>query len=99
MKPIAVNSLCIIPAGNRQETGHAGHVPMERRIKTSYLRQIGKPAMKRLGQLDLFRQVLRIERLELMQLLNQLPGDALWFAVLRAAMHYAMPYCGQLVAS
>jgi hypothetical protein len=40
------------------------------RVETRHLGQIRKSAMKRLGQQDLLRQMLRIEWTELAQLLN-----------------------------
>ena len=35
------------------------------RVETRHLRKVGKPAMKRFGQLNLFGQMLRIEWCEL----------------------------------
>ena len=48
-----------------------------------------------LYQLDLERQMLRIERTELVQLLNHFRGDPLRLAVLRPAMHHPVPDRGQ----
>jgi len=68
-------------------------------IKTSNLRQAGKPPMKRLGQQNFLRQMLGVERFELMQFRHQLRRDALRFAVFRSAMHHPMPHGGQLAAA
>ena len=54
--------------------------------------------MKCFGQEYLFGQVFGIERLKLVQCLDHFRCDALWFAVPRPAMHYAMPYGCQLTA-
>ena len=48
-----------------------------------------------LYQLDLKRQMLRIEGTEPVQLLNHFRGDLLRLAIFRAAMHHAMPDRGQ----
>jgi hypothetical protein len=53
--------------------------------------------MKRLRQLDFFRKVLRIEWFELTQLLNHFFGDQCRLAILRSAMHHAMPHRGQRI--
>ena len=47
--------------------------------------------MKRLGQQDLLRQMLRIEWAEPVQFLNHFRSDSLRLAILRPAMHGAMP--------
>jgi len=47
--------------------------------------------MKRLGQQDLLRQMLRIEWAEPVQFLNHFRSDSLRLAILRPAMHDAMP--------
>ena len=46
---------------------------------------------ERLDQLDLKRQMLRIEWTEPAQLLDHFRGDSLRLAILRPAMHHAMP--------
>ena len=48
-----------------------------------------------LYQLDLERQMLRIEGAEPAELFDHFRGDVLRLAVVRAAMHYAMPNGGQ----
>ncbi len=53
--------------------------------------------MKRLGQQDLLRQMLRIEWTEPVQLLNHFRSDSLRLAILRPAMHHAMPHRGQCI--
>ena len=54
--------------------------------------------MKRLGQQNLLRQMLGIERTEPVQLLDHLRGDPLRLAILRPAMHHAMSHGGQCIA-
>ena len=51
--------------------------------------------MKRLGQQNLFRQVIRIEWTEAAQFFDHFRGDSLRLAILRPAMHYTMSYGGQ----
>ena len=53
--------------------------------------------MKRLGQQDLLRQMLRIEGTEPVKLLDHFRGDSLRLAILRSAMHHAMPNRGQCI--
>ena len=95
VKPIAPHPLRFIAARDRQQPGHARQVMVKSRVETRHLGQVGKPAMKRLGQQDLLRQMLGIEGAEPVQLLNHFRGDALRLAVLRPAMHHAMPHRGQ----
>ena len=67
------------------------------RVETRHLGQVRKSAMKRLGQQDLLRQMLRIEWTEPVQLLNHFRSDSLRLAILRPAMHHAMPHRGQCI--
>ncbi len=53
--------------------------------------------MKRLGQQDLLGQMLGIEGTEPVQLLDHFRRDPLRLAVLRPAMHHAMPHRGQCI--
>ena len=55
--------------------------------------------MKRLGQEDLLRQMLRIKWTEQAQLLNHFRTDSLWLAILRAAVHHAMPNRCQCISA
>jgi hypothetical protein len=48
--------------------------------------------MKRLGQQDLLRQMLRIEWTEPSQVLDHFRSEPCGLAVLRPAMHHAMPH-------
>jgi hypothetical protein len=68
---------------------------MKSGIETGDLKQVGEPPMKCLGQQDFLRQMIGIERAELVQLINHRRGDALRFPVLRAAMDHAMPHGSQ----
>ena len=52
---------------------------------------------ERLDQLDLLRQMLRIEWAEPVQFLNHFRSDSLRLAIFRPAMHHAMPGRGQCV--
>ena len=65
VKPIPAHALRLIAARDRQHLRHARQVVVKGRIETRHLHQIGKPAMKCLGQQDLFRQMFGIERLKL----------------------------------
>ena len=67
------------------------------RVETRHLGQIRKSAMKRLGQQDLFRHMVGIERTELLQFRNHFRGNSLRLVILRSAMHHAMPHRGQCV--
>ena len=75
VKPVPAYALRLVAARDRQQLGHARQVMVKSRVETGHLRQVGKSAMKRLGQLDLFRQMLRIEWFESAQLLDHLRGD------------------------
>ena len=55
--------------------------------------------MKRFGQQDLLRQMLRVEWTEPVQLLDHFSSDSLWLAILRPAMHHAMSYRSQCITS
>ena len=66
-------------------------------VETRHLGQARKPAMKRLGEQDLLRQVLRIEWTEPAQLLNHFCSDSLRLTILGPAMHHAMSYRGQCI--
>ena len=55
--------------------------------------------MERLGQQDLFGQMLRIERTEAVQLLNHFLRDSLRRAVVRPAVHHTMPNGGKCIPS
>ena len=98
VKPVAPHPLRFVAARDRQQLGHARQVMVKSRVETGHLRQVGKAAMKRLGQQDLLRQMLGIERTEPVQLLDHFRRDALRLAVLRPAMHHAMPHRGQRIA-
>ena len=75
VKPIPPHALCLVAARDRQQLGHTRQVMVKSRVEAGHLRQVGKAAMKRFGQLDFFRQVLRIEWFELMQFLDHFLGD------------------------
>ena len=66
-------------------------------VETRDLGQVRKSAMKRLGQQDLLRQMLRIEWTEPVQLLNHFRSDSLGLAILRPAMDHAMPHRVQCI--
>ena len=80
-----------------QELRHARHIMVKSRVETRYLGQIGKSAMKRLGQQNLLRHMVRIEWTEATQLLNHFRSDSLRLVILRAAIHHAMPNRDQCV--
>ena len=67
------------------------------RVETRHLGQVGEPPVKRLGQQDLLRKMLGIERTELVQFLHHFRSDPLRLAVLRPAVHHAMPHGGQRI--
>ena len=91
MKPVPPYALRLVAARDRQHLRHARHVMVKSRVETRHLGQVRKPAMKRLGQQDLLRQMVRIEWTEPAQLLNHFRRDSLRLAILRSAMHHAMP--------
>ena len=97
VKPIAPHPLRLVAARDRQQSRHARQVVVKSRVETRYLRQVGKSAVKRLGQQDLLRQMLRIEWAEPVQLLNHFRRDSLRLAILRPAMHHAMSHRGQCI--
>ena len=97
VKPVPPHSLRFVAARDRQQLGHARQVMVKSRVETGHLGQVGKAAMKRLGQQDLLRQMLGIERTEPAQLLNHFRGDPLRLAEFRPAMHHAMPHRRQCV--
>jgi len=64
------------------------------RVETRHLGQVRKSVMKRLGQQDLLRQMVRIEGTEALQFHNHLRSNPLGLVILRPAMHYPMPHRG-----
>ena len=62
VKPVPPHPLCFVAARDRQQPGHARQVMVKSRVETRHLGQVRKSAMKRLGQQDLLRQMLGIER-------------------------------------
>ncbi len=54
--------------------------------------------MKRLGQQDLLRHMVRIKWTEVLQLRNHFRSNSLRLVILRPTMHHTMPYRGQCVA-
>ena len=70
---------------------------MKSRIETRHLRHVRKTAMKRLGQQDLLRHVVRIKWTEPAQFLNHFRGDSLRLVILWSAIDHAMPNCGQSI--
>ena len=91
MEPISSHPLRFVAARDRQQPGHARQVVVKSRVETGHLGQVRKSAMKRLGQQDLLRQMLRIEWTEPVQLPNHFRRDSLRLAILQPAMHHAMP--------
>jgi hypothetical protein len=61
MKPVPAHPLRFVAARDWQQPRHARQVMVKRRVETRHLGQLRKSAMKRLGQQDLLRQMLRIE--------------------------------------
>ena len=97
VKPVPPHALRFVAARDRQQLGHARQVMVKSRVETRHLGQVRKSAMKRLGQQDLLRQMLRIEWTEPVQLLNHFRSDSLRLAILRPAMHHAMSHRGQCI--
>ncbi len=75
VKTVPPHPLCLVPTRDRQQLRHARQVVVKGSVETCHLGQVGKPVMKRLGQQDLLRQMLGIEKAEPVQFLNQFPGD------------------------
>ena len=73
VKSIASHPLRFVAARNRQHARHARQIMVKSRVETRHLRQVGKAAMKRLDQKDLFRQMFRIEWGELAAILRSFP--------------------------
>ena len=97
MKPVPPHALRLVSARNRQQLGHTRQVMVKSGVKTRHLRQVRKSAMKRFGQQDLFRQMLRIEWTKPVQLLDHFRSDSLPLGVFRPPMHHTMSYRGQRV--
>ena len=94
MKPIPPHPLRFVAPRDWQELRHARHIMVKSRVETRYLGQIGKSAMKRLGQQNLLRHMVRIEWTEAAQFLNHFRSDSLRLVILRTAIHHAMPNRG-----
>src|ERR1043166_9144712 len=71
---------------------------MESGVEARDLRQLRETVVKRLDQANLFRQMFRIERAELMQLFDQIRRDALRLPILWPAMNDAMANARQRAA-
>jgi hypothetical protein len=95
MKTISPHPLRLVTARDRQQPRHAREMMMKGRVETGDLRQIGKTVMKRLGQQNLLRQMLRIKRSKRPKLRHHFRRDPLRRAILRSAMHHAMSHRGQ----
>ena len=64
MESVPAHTLRCVPPGDRQHLGYARQVMVKSGVETRYLGQVRKSAMKRLGQQDLLRQIVRIEGTE-----------------------------------
>ena len=69
---------------------------MKRGVEARHLRQLRKTLSERLDQLDLARQVIRVERADLAQLLDQLGRDAFGLMVATPSVNDTMPDGGDL---
>ena len=98
VESVPPHALRLVAARDRQQLGHARQVMVKRGVEARHLGQVGKPPMKRLDQQDLLRQMLGVEGTELVQLLDHFRGDSLRLAILRPAVHHAMPDRGQCIA-
>ena len=98
VKAVAPHAQRFKAARDRHDLRHARQVMVESGVETRHLRHVGEAAMKRLGEQDFFRQMLGIERAEPPQFLDHGRGDDLRLAVVRPAMHHAMPDSRQRVA-
>ena len=92
VKPVPPHPLRFVAARDWQHLGHARQVMVKSRVETRHLGQVRKAPMKRFGQQDLLRQMLRIEGTEPVQLLDHFHRDALGLAIFRPAVHDAMPH-------
>src|SRR5579883_1784095 len=75
VETVAPNALRLVAAWNGQRGGNRGDVAMERRIETRNLRHIGPVIRERSDQSEFRREMCRVERFELFQIVKQLRCD------------------------
>jgi hypothetical protein len=90
MKAIALNALRGVAARNRQLPGNERHASMKRGVEANDLRQFSVAMPQSLDEFELARQVLGIERNDVLQLVQQLLRDEFGRRV-QHAMHHTMP--------
>ena len=87
VETVALNSLGVVTPRNRQQSGHARHGLVKRRVETGHLGQFRMPLAERLDQFNLARQMIRVVRPEAMQFIQQFLGDHLRLGVFHAVDH------------
>jgi hypothetical protein len=87
VETVALNSLGVVAARNRQQLGHARHGAVKRRVETGHLRQFRMTLAERLDQFNLARQMIRVVRADAMQFIQQFLGDQFGLGVLHAVDH------------
>ena len=92
MKSVALNSLRLVAARNRQQRRDARHASMERGIEARHLRQLRKFAADGLDEFDLTRQMFRVVGNDASQLIQERGRHALRARALHA-VHHAMADC------
>jgi hypothetical protein len=90
VEAVAPHALRLVATRNREQPGDARQVLMEGGVEAEHLRHTGERAAERFDQIDLRRQMLRIERLQAPQLAEHLRGGRARRGVARAAVHHAM---------
>lgn len=99
MKAVAMDAAGLVATGDGQQARGLGQVAMKGRIKARDLRETGKAPKEGLGQLDLFRQMLGVKGLKLVQRLYHFRRDALRLRVARAPMNNAVSDSCQFAAA
>jgi hypothetical protein len=97
VEAVPADTLRLVASRDRQQGGDTRHGAVKRGVETRHLRQSGVALAERLDQLDLERQMLRIEGAEPVQFLDHFRGELLRLAIFRAAMYHAVPHSGQCV--
>ena len=87
VETVALNSLGVEAARNRQQLGHARHGVVKRRVEAGHLRQFRMTLAERLDQFDLARQMIRVVWADAMQFIQQFLGDKLRRGVFHAVNH------------
>ena len=74
METVALHSLRVVAARNRQQPGDPRHGVVKRRVKTGHLGQFRMTLAERLDQFDLAGQMFRVVRADAVQFIQSIPG-------------------------